>query len=107
MKLKALFAFALIAACALTVTAGTTSKVLADEAMAAWGGRQAFESLGILKLEVTEDDSMADGTRQTTAYTLYFDTRTAQRRLELGDGKVVIVSDKAKGWVLVTEAIGS
>ncbi len=98
MKFKTLFAFGLIAACAVTVTAGTTSKVLADEAIAVWGSQQAFDSLGILKLEVTEDDSLPDGTRQTTAYTLYYDTTTDQRRLELGQGKVVIVSDNASGW---------
>ncbi len=98
MKLKMLFTFGLVAACAVAVNAESTSKVLADEAMAVWGSRQAFDSLGILKLEVTEEDSMPDGTRKKTAYTLYFDTRTAQRRLELAEGKVVIVSDNTSGW---------
>lgn len=98
MKLKTVFMFALIAACTVTVTAATSPKALTDKTIAPWGGRQAFESLGILKLAVTEDAAMPDGTRQTTSYTLYFDTTTGQRRLELPEGDVVIVSDNASGW---------
>ena len=98
MRLKTLMTLGLVVAFAATVTAETNPKALFEETMSAWGGRQAYESLGILKLEVTEDDLMPDGARQTTTYTLYFDTNTAQRRLELAQGSVVIVSDSVSGW---------
>lgn len=98
MKLKALLTLGIMVAAAATVAAGTPSKTLADDAIKAWGGQPTFDSLGVLKLEVTESDSMADGTQQSNSYTLYFDTETGQRRLELGQGKVVIVSDHTKGW---------
>lgn len=98
MNLKNIVIFAAFAICTTAALAATTAKSQADQAMAAWGGQQAFKSLGIMKFVVTESDSLPDGTQQSTTFTLYYDTETTQRRLELPEGDVVIVSDHASGW---------
>ncbi len=69
-----------------------------DTAMNAWGGRSAFEALGVIKLEVEENATGVDGTRQHSRYTLFLDTETGKKRMELPDKEVVIVAGDTTGW---------
>jgi len=81
--------------------AATPSADLIKKITAASGGTEAFEELGIIRLEITEKDSFADGTSQSSDFTAILDTRFDNIRLEMGGGQIVIVSNQDDGWALI------
>ncbi|RLE23475.1 MAG: hypothetical protein DRJ65_11760 [Acidobacteria bacterium] len=81
--------------------AATPSADLIKKIAAASGGMEAFEKLGVIRLEITEKDSFADGTDLSSSFTATLDTRLDNIRLEMGDGQIVIVSNGDNGWALI------
>ncbi len=72
-------------------------KEIVDNMIAAAGG-EAFANLGILELEVTEQEIHNDGTQSDKSYTLLVDTSNLDNmRMEL-PGEVVVAVTKAGGW---------
>lgn len=70
---------------------------LLQGAMAAVGG-EAFDELGVLKLEISEEQVRNDGTSSSNAYTVLVDTADlGNLRMEL-DGDVVVARHGASGW---------
>jgi hypothetical protein len=66
--------------------------------MIAAAGGEAFAGLGILELEVTEEESRNDGTQSGKSYTLFVDTSNLDNlRMEL-PGEVVVAASKGGGW---------
>ena len=66
--------------------------------MIAAAGGEAFAGLGILELEVTEEEIRNDGTQSGKSYTLIVDTSNlANLRMEL-PGEVVVAASKGGGW---------
>jgi hypothetical protein len=85
--------------------AATPSADLIQSITAASGGMDAFSAIGVIQMEINEKDSFADGTSQSTDYTLVLDTTLDSIRLEMGDGQIVIVSNGDTGWALVRGAL--
>ncbi len=81
--------------------AATPSADLIKKITAASGGMEAFEELGIIRMEISEKDSFADGTSHSSSFTAIFDTRFDNFRLEMGGGQIVIVSNGDDGWALI------
>jgi len=72
-------------------------KEIVEKMIAAAGG-EAFANLGILELEVTEEEIRNDGTQSDSSYTLFVDTSNlGNMRMEL-PGEVVIAVNQAGGW---------
>jgi hypothetical protein len=72
-------------------------QVVIDRVIAAAGGA-AFAGLGILELEVTEEETRNDGSRTNTSYTLLVDTANlANLRIEY-PGDVVVAATETGGW---------
>ena len=68
------------------------------EKMIAAAGGEAFAGLGVLELEVTEEESRNDGTQSGKSYTLMVDTSNLDNlRMEL-PGEVVVAANKGGGW---------
>jgi hypothetical protein len=68
-----------------------------DRVLAAAGGKE-FASLGILELEVTEEQTRNDGSRTGKTYTLLVDTANlSNMRIEY-PGDVVIAATKGGAW---------
>jgi len=86
----------------LTATAAAADEMpdpqeILDKMIAAAGG-EAFANLGILELEVTEEESLNDGTQSGKSYTLMVDTSNLDNlRMEL-PGEVVVAANKGGGW---------
>ena len=86
----------------LTATAAAADEMpdpqeILDKMIAAAGG-EAFANLGILELEVTEEESLNDGTQSGKSYTLTVDTSNLDNlRMEL-PGEVVVAANKGGGW---------
>ncbi len=77
-----------------------TPDELATRAIAALGG-DGFSELGVLKLEVSEEQVRNDGTSSTNSYTLIIDSADfTSLRMEL-DGDVVVARHGAIGWSTV------
>ena len=65
------------------------------ERMLAAAGAEQFSEMGILKLEVVEEETRNDGTRSGHEYTLYVDTSNfANVRMELQGGSTVGCSEE-------------
>ncbi len=63
------------------------------ERMLAAAGAEGFSEIGILKLEVVEEETRNDGTRSGHEYTLYVDTSNLQNiRMEIEDGATLACS---------------
>jgi len=68
------------------------------EKMIAAAGGETFAGLGILELEVTEEEIRNDGTQSGKSYTLIVDTSNLDNlRMEL-PGEVVVAASKGGGW---------
>jgi len=73
------------------------AKEIIERTIAAAGGK-AFTDIGVLKLEVNQEETRKDGTRTTMTYTLYVDTANLEnQRLEM-PGELVIAHHGAGGW---------
>jgi hypothetical protein len=68
-----------------------------DRMIAAAGG-DAFEQLGILKLEVSQEEIRNDGTSSRSSYTLYVDTENLSNLRVEYPGDVVVARTAAEGW---------
>ena len=68
------------------------------EKMIAAAGGEAFASLGILELEVTEEESRNDGTQSGKSYTLFVDTSNLDNMRMEFPGEVVVAANKGGGW---------
>lgn len=72
-------------------------KEILEKVIAAAGG-EAFAALGILELEVTEEEIRNDGTQSGKSFTLIVDTSNLDNlRMEL-PGEVVVAASKGGGW---------
>ncbi len=70
---------------------------IVDRMIAAAGG-EAFSKIGVLKLEVEQDETHNDGSGTSRAYTAYVDTaRLENQRIEF-PGDVVVAHHGAGGW---------
>ncbi len=68
------------------------------EKMITAAGGEAFAALGILELEVTEEEIRNDGTQSGKSYTLMVDTSNLDNlRMEF-PGEVVVAASKGGGW---------
>ncbi len=75
------------------------------ERMIAAAGGEAFASLGILELEVTEEETRNDGTRTGKSYKLLVDTSNLNNlRMEL-PGDVVVAATEGGGWSTTAGAL--
>jgi len=90
----------LLSLCQIGVAA-TPSADLIKKITAASGGMEAFEKLGVIRLEITEKNSFADGTDLSSSFTATLDTRFDNIRLEMGGGQIAIVANGDDGWALI------
>lgn len=75
------------------------------ERMIAAAGGDAFALLGILELEVTEEETRNDGTQTGKSYTLLVDTSNLNNlRMEL-PGDVVVAATEGGGWSTTAGAL--
>ncbi len=81
--------------------AATPSADLIEKISTASGGLEAFQALGVIRMEITEKDTGADGAGQTSKYTVILDTSFDNIRLEMENGQIIIVSNRDSGWALV------
>ncbi len=70
---------------------------IVDRMIAAAGG-DAFAQLGILKLEVSQEEIRNDGTSSQSSYTLYVDTEDLSNLRAEYPGDVVVGRTAATGW---------
>lgn len=68
-----------------------------DRVIAAAGG-EAFNKLGVLKLEVEQEETRNDGTSATSSYTIYVDTTHLENQRAEYPGEVVVAHHGAGGW---------
>lgn len=85
----------------LSLEAATPAEKIIDASIQAAGGRQAFEALGVLKMEITESETQTDGKTKKDSLTAYVDTTLANSRLEL-PSNVVIVRNGDTGWASIS-----
>lgn len=70
---------------------------IVDRMVAAAGG-EAFKGIGVLKLEVSQEETRNDGSQTNATYTAYLDTKNLEnQRLEY-PGDIVIAHHAAGGW---------
>jgi len=80
------------------------AKVIVERVIAAAGG-EAFASLGVLELEVTEEETRNDGSRTGKSYKLLVDTSNVNNlRMEL-PGDVVVAATEGGGWSTTAGAL--
>jgi hypothetical protein len=73
---------------------------IVDRMIAAAGG-EAFENLGVLKLEVSQEETRNNGTSTKSSYTLFADTTNLNNlRIEY-PGDVVVARSGSTGWSTV------
>ncbi len=97
-RVMSLLLFLTFAATAAVADEMQDPKEIVDRMIAAAGG-EAFAKLGVLELEVTEDEIHNDGTQSGKSYTLLVDTSNLDNmRMEL-PGKVVVADQQ--GWRVV------
>jgi len=81
--------------------AATPSADLIKKITTASGGTEAFQALGVIRMEITEKDTLQDGTSQSSSFTATVDTSFNNIRLEMENGQIIIVSNGDTGWALV------
>ncbi len=82
---------------AVAVAATPEPQEIVDRMIAAAGG-EAFAKLGVIELEVEEEETMSDGTQSKRAYTAYADTSNLKNlRLEM-PGNVVLGRFGDEAW---------
>jgi hypothetical protein len=103
MKLRRAFSpLALAVAMMTPLAAAQTPPVreIYERSVAALGG-DGYPSLGILRLEVSSEETRNDGTASKDAYTIYVDTsEPTNLRLEL-EGDIVVGRNGDSGWATV------
>ncbi|MCD4749114.1 MAG: hypothetical protein K8R59_07055 [Thermoanaerobaculales bacterium] len=99
--MRRIFLVFLVTALAVTTAAAgpTTSSVITDT-LSALGGRQAFGELGVLRMEISENEQIPGGETNSLKYTAYIDTSLENSRLELPGG-IIVVSNGLVGWAIV------
>ncbi len=70
---------------------------IVDRMIAAAGG-EAFAKIGVLKLEVEQEETRNDGTGATSTYTVYVDTANLENQRIEYPGDVVVAHHGAGGW---------
>ncbi len=86
---------------ATPVLATPSGEALVDLAIAAQGGETAFSKLGILQLEMSEQENLLSGEINKRASRAFVDSSNLTNlRLELGKD-VVVARSGADGWALV------
>ena len=74
------------------------AKDLVQRVVAAAGGQEAFAALGVLKLDIHEEETTSEGTARTADFTAYVDSgRLANLRLEMAND-VVLATNAGGGW---------
>ncbi len=77
------------------------AKDLAARVVAAAGGQEAFAALGVLELDIHEEETTSEGTTRTADFTAYVDSaRLDNLRLEMKDD-VVLAATPGGGWASV------
>jgi hypothetical protein len=101
MKATALLAAATVALAPLAqATAAEAPSELVAKACEAAGGLQAFAALGVLKMDISQVQTYADGSQDSLGYTAYVDTGLGNSRVEL-PGEIVNVRNGDTGWAMV------
>ena len=100
--MRRILLFALIPILTTTIAAAETrtTHAVAGAALDALGGRQAFKDLGLLKMEISEEEKIPDGTTKASQFTAYFETSLKNSRLEM-PGDIFVVSNGPEGWAVV------
>jgi len=70
---------------------------IVDRVIAAAGG-EAFPKLGVVKLEVNQEETRNDGTSSKSSYTVYVDTENLSNLRVEYPGDVVVGRTGASGW---------
>lgn len=81
----------------LPLGAMTPAEKSIEAAINAAGGQKAFEALGVIKMEISESETLANGKKSGNTVTAYVETTLENSRLELPNG-VVIVRNGNTGW---------
>ena len=84
----------------LPLFAASPAEKVIDASIQAAGGRQAFESLGVLKMEISQSETEADGSRHTGTVTAYVDTTLSNSRLEMPNN-IVVTRNGNTGWATI------
>jgi hypothetical protein len=87
----------LLAAPVITAAETPEPGVIVDRMIAAAGG-EAFAEIGVLKLEVQQEETHNDGTGTTSTYTAYVDTANLENQRFEYPGDVVVAHHGAGGW---------
>lgn len=64
------------------------------------GGEDAFRQLGLLKLDVTEEETRMDGSQESRAYQIFVDTSDLARQRR-DDPAFTIAMNEATAWAIV------
>ena len=95
--LSLLLTLGAVAALAAAADEVPDANEIIERTIAAAGGK-AFTDIGVLKLEVSQEETRKDGTRTTMTYTVYVDTGNLEnQRLEMPN-ELVIAHHGAGGW---------
>lgn len=79
-----------------------SAKTLVDRAKMAAGGQSTFAKLGVLKVEVHEEETTAKGEKHTSSFTGYVNAaEPEQMRLELPGDVVLATPGGGKGWATI------
>jgi len=74
-----------------------TPQDIVDRMIAAAGG-EAFQKLGVLKLEVSQEETRNDGTSSKSSYTVYVDAENLSNLRVEYPGNVVVGRNGGNGW---------
>ena len=87
----------LLAAPVIAVAGTPEPGEIVDRVIAAAGG-EAFKKLGVLKLEIEQEETRNDGTSTKSSYTLFVDTAHLENQRIEYPGEVVVAHHGAGGW---------
>jgi len=94
--LNVLLAVLLVAPALLSAETPEPGEIV-DRMIAAAGG-ESFAKIGVLKLEVEQEETHNDGTGTTSTYTAYVDTANLENQRIEYPGDVVVAHHGAGGW---------
>ena len=94
--LNVLLAVLLVAPALLSAETPEPGEIL-DRMIAAAGG-ESFAKIGVLKLEVRQEETHNDGTGTTRTYTAYVDTANLENQRIEYPGDVIVAHHGAGGW---------
>jgi len=87
----------LLAVPAIAVAETPEPREIVDRMIAAAGG-EAFAKIGVLKLEIEQEETRNDGTGSTSTYTAYVDTAHLENQRIDYPGDVVVAHHGGGGW---------